>query len=143
MARIVVIEDNEFTLATLRHVLELLGHAVTTATNGREGFETYLSVRPDVVITDIFMPERDGFEFIRDLKTHNPAAKVICISAGSSLSTTMGLGRGNILRYAEDFGADAAIAKPFTPQQLIEALNTVLPRLLPPENGAPAGKEPE
>lgn len=127
MARIVVIEDNEFTLASLRHALERLGHVVYTATNGRDGFEVYLREKPDVVLTDIFMPERDGFETIRELKRHNPTVKVVCMSAGSGLSASAGMARGNVLRYAEDFGADASLAKPFTSEQLDQVIRFVLP----------------
>ncbi|HYD31080.1 MAG TPA: response regulator [Azospirillaceae bacterium] len=126
MARIVVIEDNEFTLASLRHALERLGHEVFMASNGRDGFDLYLKEKPDVVLTDIFMPERDGFETMRELKRHNPKVKVVCMSAGSGLSVSAGMARGNVLRYAEDFGADASIAKPFTSEQLDHVIKSVL-----------------
>lgn len=126
MARIVVIEDEDFTRLAVRHVLEGLGHEVFTATNGIEGMEAFRRNLPDLVLTDIFMPERDGLEMVRELKRDHPTIKVICMSAGSRSDASSRITSGTALDIAEMLGADASIAKPFTTTQLATVLDAVL-----------------
>lgn len=127
MARILVIEDNEFTRHSVTRVLETMGHEVVSASNGRDGVALYLQERPDLVLTDLFMPETDGFAAIRAVKQHDPSTKVICMSAGAGPMSSDSPLQGNVLRHAAKAGADIGLAKPFTRDILENAVNALLP----------------
>jgi two-component system, chemotaxis family, chemotaxis protein CheY len=118
MARILVIEDDEHTQATVRDVLTDLGHVVFVASNGREGLSRYREHQPDLVITDIFMPERDGLDVILDLAPTN--VKIIAMSGGGHL------GGNDHLDDAIHFGARRILIKPFTTNALVAAVNETL-----------------
>ena len=84
MAHILVIDDEEMLRDMLREVLEVAGYEVSEAGDGNAGLEAYKENRADVVITDIMMPEKDGFETIRDLVEVDPSAKIIARSPDSA-----------------------------------------------------------
>jgi DNA-binding NtrC family response regulator len=118
MARILVIEDDADVQALMRDVLNESGHLVFLANDGREGLSRYRHERPDLVITDIFMPERNGLDVILELApTH---AKIIAMSGGGDLD------RGDHLDDAIYFGACRSLAKPFTANALISAVDEAL-----------------
>src|SRR5262245_25638977 len=79
-ARILVIEDDEAVQALMSDVLRSVGHLVFVADNGRQGLTRYRDCRPDLVITDIFMPERNGLDVILELAPHD--VKIIATSGG-------------------------------------------------------------
>ena len=68
MARILVIDDEEMIRDMLRDILEPEGHQIEEADNGQQAIEQYDPNSVDLVITDIMMPEKDGFTTIRELK---------------------------------------------------------------------------
>jgi DNA-binding NtrC family response regulator len=118
MARILVIEDDADVQALMRDVLSESGHLVFLANDGREGPSRYRHERPDLVITDIFMPERNGLDVILELApTH---AKIIAMSGGGDLD------RSDHLDDAIYFGACRGLAKPFTANALISAVDEAL-----------------
>ena len=116
MARILIIEDEYETRLALRTILESAGHQVTEATNGVEGAQLYTRENPDLVITDIMMPEQDGVETLLALRAENPAVRVIVVTGEEK----------EFLHIVEDFGAWATLTKPFDRTTL---LNTVLQAL--------------
>jgi CheY-like chemotaxis protein len=118
MARILVIDDDEYIQAAMRHVLSDVGHVVFVANNGREGLSRYREHQPDLVITDIFMPERNGLDVILDLAPTK--ANIIAMSGGGELD------RGDHLDDAIQFGARRSLRKPFTVDALIEAVDEAL-----------------
>jgi DNA-binding NtrC family response regulator len=117
MARILVIDDDEYIRAAVRDVLSDVGHVVLVASNGREGLARYRDHHPDLVITDIFMPERNGLDVILELPPH---VKIIAMSGGGQLD------RGNHLDDAIHFGACRGLAKPFTVDALMGAVDETL-----------------
>ena len=108
MPRILVIDDNRDMRDLLRVVLERDGYAVDVAADGEEGLQIQSARPADVVITDIFMPNRDGLETIGRLRAEHPRVKVLVISGGGDVV------RGtSYLSTAREIGAHAVLPKPF------------------------------
>ena len=120
MARIVVIEDEgELRLMLCRALIEA-GHELMEARNGREALPLLRRSRPDLVITDVIMPEQDGMELLMTLRLEGLPLRVIAMSGGGRV------GAQNILEAATALGAIVTIAKPFTLEQMLAAVNTAL-----------------
>src|SRR5258708_29990900 len=93
---------------------------VIEAVNGRDGARLYRSQSPDLVITDIIMPEQEGIQTIADIRGCGRGTPIIAISGG-------GAGVGDLyLSMAEELGADGALAKPFRPSDLLSMVNQLL-----------------
>jgi len=114
--KILLIDDDALVRFSLAMMLRDAQHEVVTAENGYAGMQLLRKERPDVVVTDIIMPDQEGFETIIEIKREHPGIKVIAISGG--------LRQGNldILPMAMGLGADATIAKPFNPSQLLDEI---------------------
>ncbi|RLB31609.1 MAG: response regulator, partial [Deltaproteobacteria bacterium] len=80
MKKILVIDDDEQIRHILRRFLERAGYEVLEASNGQEGMALYRKEGPELVITDIIMPKKEGMETIMDMKGEFPKAKIIAIS---------------------------------------------------------------
>lgn len=120
MPRILLIDDDDAVRLVLRTSLELMGHSVAVASNGREGLEVAMAEKFDLVITDLIMPEKEGIETIQDLHRRQPSLKIIAMSGG---------GRGNAADYlplAGLLGANRTLAKPFSHEELEQAVGEVL-----------------
>jgi DNA-binding response OmpR family regulator len=120
MARILVIDDEPIVVQTLRRYLERHGFEVLVASDGEQGLEIQQREPADLVITDILMPGKEGFETIRDLRGMSPDVKIVAISGG---------GRNEphtYLRFAQKFGADRAFSKPLDMTVLISSIRDLL-----------------
>src|SRR2546422_179515 len=82
VARILVMDDDELLRGALRVVLEAAGYEVIEAADGNAGLRLEREQSADLVLVDIFMPERDGLEVIRALRTEIPQPKIIAMSGG-------------------------------------------------------------
>ena len=82
MAKILVIDDDPSILTMLKKMLEREGYEVDTACNGSEGLDKIEDSPPDLLITDIVMPEKEGMELIFHLRRKKPELKIIAISGG-------------------------------------------------------------
>lgn len=121
MARILIIDDDHAVRTVLRLTLSLSGHAVTEATNGREGLAVLdRGDRPDLVLTDIIMPEIDGLELLWELRRRGSPVKVIAMSGGDRAGATDHLHKARLL------GAQRVLAKPFTREVLLLTIREVL-----------------
>jgi DNA-binding response OmpR family regulator len=119
-SEILVIDDDVLVLDTIVQVLQNSGYRVSGAADGREGIAIFRSGHPDLVITDIIMPVKEGIEVIRAIRRERPAVKIIAISGG---------GRGGNLNYLEmarAMGANDVIAKPFDADELVERVQVCL-----------------
>lgn len=121
MARILIIDDDEIIRVLLREILEEAGHEVEDAPDGRAGLRCFRKSAPDLVITDILMPEKDGVELIMELQDLNPRVRIVAMSGGGR-----GLDAAFNLRMAQDFGARRVLVKPFTRSQAMEMVNEAL-----------------
>jgi CheY-like chemotaxis protein len=135
-----VIDDQPQIRTSICIKLQSLGHEVTTAENGVQGVARYAQARPDVVLMDIYMPEKDGFETLRDLLRLDPGAIVLAMSGGGSYSHL------RILEVATQMGAKAVLPKPFTFDEMLQAIARVTapppPGADPLEGEAPQGRMP-
>jgi DNA-binding NtrC family response regulator len=120
MARVLVIDDENDVRITVQQALEWHGHAVSLATNGREGIEMFRDAPYDLVVTDILMPEKEGIETIIELRKLQPAVKIVVISGGGRVN------RHDFLDVAKKLGADAAVKKPFMIDEFCEVVNDCL-----------------
>lgn len=78
--KVLVVDDNRLLAATIQEILEDDGLEVRSANDGVDGYSAYLMFRPDVVITDIQMPRRNGLEMMGHIRTHEPMIKTIYMS---------------------------------------------------------------
>ncbi len=118
---VLVIDDDPVILELLRVNFEIEGFDVICASDGEEGLKRAQSDHPDVVISDIMMPRRDGLQLLTDLKG-DPLTEdlpVILLSAKA---------QRNEVQQGLDMGADDYITKPFDPLELIDRLNAVVTR---------------
>jgi DNA-binding response OmpR family regulator len=120
MARILVIDDDCAARETIVQVLEEGGYEVTSAEDGRRGLVSFRREPPDLVITDIIMPEKEGIQTITEMRGERPDAKIIAISGGGRIGNT------DFLRIARHLGAMDVIPKPFDPDDLLNRVERCL-----------------
>jgi CheY-like chemotaxis protein len=118
MSLILLVDDHEPICQTLKKLLQLMGHEAVIALNGRQALAVQKETPADVLLTDIFMPEMDGYELIRKFRQDFPAVKVIAMSGGLSRAPD-----GPFLEIAEKIGAQWLLRKPFSPEQLSDVID--------------------
>lgn len=121
MATILVIEDDDQFREMLAQMLDQAGHQIEVAANGVTGMERFRDNAPDLVITDILMPEKDGIDTILEMKREREDVKIIAISGGRRVITPQ-----FNLDSAALIGVKQTLAKPFTRQQLLQAIQEAL-----------------
>lgn len=124
MVKVLVIEDEKAVRKLVGRMLESRDHTMIEASDGVQGLQAFQEEKPDVVVTDIIMPNADGLEVIRKIMEWEPEAKIIAISGGGRVEER------TYLNYAKKFGAQAILAKPFEPDELlslIESLSEPMP----------------
>ncbi|MEB3273226.1 MAG: response regulator [Prochlorothrix sp.] len=121
MTAILVIEDEPQVRRNIQDILELSGFSVQSAATGHQGVALAQQMLPDLIISDVMMPEMDGFEVVQALKNQPETARIpfIFLTAKASRQDW---------RQAMNLGADDYLTKPFTPQELLEAIQTRLQR---------------
>ncbi|MEP7324754.1 MAG: response regulator [Gemmatimonadota bacterium] len=120
MSRILVIDDDSSVRQIVKTALELDKHEVVEAENGNEGLRRWREDRPDLVITDIMMPEKDGYETLFELLTMEPNVKVIAMTGGGWRDTL------DRLWDAQLHGASRTIPKPFSLTEMRRIVAEVL-----------------
>jgi len=118
--RVLVIDDDATLRSAVRRILERAGYDVLEAGDGAAGLQLHEQQGADVVIVDIFMPERDGLELIRDLRATSPQAKIVAMSGGGRS------GKIDLLKDATVFGASRTLWKPFEMTELLAAVRDLL-----------------
>tara|TARA_Y100001960_G_C14170574_1_gene585214 strand:+ start:208 stop:576 length:369 start_codon:yes stop_codon:yes gene_type:complete len=119
MKHFLVIDDDALVRESIQLMLNDSDYKVDLAEDGVQGIKLFKQNKYDVVITDIIMPNKEGFETISELKRINDNVKIIAISGGSRN------GIGAYLPIAENLGAKAILYKPFDESELIQTINAV------------------
>ncbi len=114
MKRILLVEDDALARYSINRVLTTAGYEVEEASDGVQALRKFKIMRPDLVITDIVMPEQDGIGLINALIAIDKNVRVLAISGGGE---RMGM---DYLEMAQVLGARASIAKPFRNEILLE-----------------------
>ena len=117
--RVLVVDDEQRILSFLSSKLKASGYEVLTASNGIEALEQIEAQEPDLVVLDILMPKKDGFETLKELRTFSPVPTIILSAKGTNADKVKGL----------NLGADDYLAKPFSPDELVARIEAVKRRL--------------
>ncbi|OQX17877.1 MAG: response regulator [Desulfobulbaceae bacterium A2] len=114
--RVLIMDDDAQIRALLRQVVEISGHEVLEAENGKTGMALQRQWRASLVITDIIMLEQEGLETIGVLRREFPGTKIIAVSGGGRV------GPEAYLPVAQDLGADRIFTKPFKVDEILQAI---------------------
>ena len=117
---ILVVDDDEMMRAFIRELLLIHEFKITEAANGKLGLKEFREHTPDLVITDIIMPEMEGISFIRELRSHNKEIPIIAMTGNV---------HGRMEEYLDissQLGADAILRKPIKSQEFLDAIEKLL-----------------
>jgi two-component system chemotaxis response regulator CheY len=112
-----VADDAQFMRMRVGKLLTNHGHQIIEAENGAEAVQNYRRFRPDAVLMDITMPQKDGLTALVEIRNYDPQAKVIMLSA---------LGQQAMILQALQAGARDFLVKPYQPERIMKTLNKVL-----------------
>lgn len=121
--RVLVVDDEPRILNFLSSKLRVTGYEVLTASNGVEALEQAQAQEPNLVVLDVLMPKKDGFETLKELRAFSSVPVIILSAKGANVDKVRGLG----------LGADDYLAKPFSPDELIARIEAVRRRMAPDE----------
>lgn len=130
--KVLIIDDDPALLRLMSLAFKGAGYSTVSADNGRKGIRMASALKPDLVITDIVMPDIEGIGAIRAIKGSPRPPKVIAISGA-------GRGRGmDYLSWAKHLGADEVLAKPFRMSELLKVSKSVIanPTIQPNDLGS-------
>ncbi len=117
MKSVLIVDDAAFMRITLKTMLEKNGFEVLgEAPNGLEGVKKYAELKPNIVTMDITMPEMDGVDALKNIKSIDPNAKVVMISA---------MGQESMVKESILAGASGFLVKPFKEEAVIKALSNL------------------
>jgi CheY-like chemotaxis protein len=119
MREILIADDDAGLRQSLQLALQAAGYGVRVAAHGGEAFALQSAKPADVLITDIFMPESDGFEAIDRFRSEFPATKIVVMSGDAKRA------KREYLPVAELIGVDATLRKPFKLHDLLQTLKAL------------------
>jgi CheY-like chemotaxis protein len=120
MARVLVVDDQLEIRRVMLRLLEHAGHTTAEADGGAEGLRQITAQPADLVVTDLFMPDMDGLEFMREMARRRPGTRVIAVSGGGFMDAP------SILAVASTLGAVRTLSKPFEAPQFLALVEEVL-----------------
>lgn len=120
MSLVLLVDDDDLSRSTVQAMLSRMGHQVTAVGDGRAALQLCRAELPELVITDLIMPDTDGLELIQEIRKFAPSLPIIAISGGGRVNAN------EYLTVAQKFGAAVVLAKPFSNLELREAVSTAL-----------------
>ena len=119
MSRVLVIDDNADIREMLLVKLQIAGFQARAAADGEHALEQLAAEPAEIIITDLFMPEKDGVETITEIRARYPDASIIAMSGWQSLHGP------DYLTVAREIGAVATLRKPFDPDEMVRIVHRV------------------
>ena len=116
---VLVVDDNASLRRAMKAALEAAGYRVWLAANGKDALELQCRHHADVLVTDIFMPEADGFETIQSFRASFPAMPIVVMSGDAQRA------KGDYLSVAALMGVEATLPKPFRVEALLQTLHSL------------------
>lgn len=116
---ILIVEDNRTQAEYLRHLLEKKGYRITVATNGFEALNMVQATNPDIILTDVMMPEMDGYSLCKKLKTDKNTSHIPIILVTHLYSPV------DVIKGLEA-GADNFIIKPYDPEYIFSRISSII-----------------
>ena len=120
MGKILVIDDDPGFRRMINLTLTRANHQVVEAQDGNKGVRLFKEEQPDLVISDIVMPEKEGIATILEIRVLSPGVPIIAMSGGGA---NIGL---QYLEVAGKLGANSILSKPFRPADLLDLVNKLL-----------------
>lgn len=120
MKTILIVEDDSSILKGLKENLELEHFKIISESDGEDGYKSAINNKPDLIILDVMLPSKNGFDICRDIRKENINTPIIMLT-GKSAETDKVLGL--------ELGADDYITKPFSIRELIARINAILRRV--------------
>lgn len=120
MPHVLLVEDDDQVRMLLKTNLISAGYEVSEAPNGAGAGAMYKQRRPDLVVTDVLMPDKDGLELIMELRRTDPSVRILAISGGGKTDSE------SHLKIAQKLGAKQTLAKPFGNDAFLEAVRLAL-----------------
>lgn len=130
---ILVVEDSMTQAVALKRILQEHGYGVITASNGKLGLELALNNKPDLVISDVIMPEMNGYELCREIKNNKDTARIPVILLTELKSFT------SILEGLESL-SDDYITKPYNEKNLISKIELYINTTIPCDDATDSGE---
>ncbi len=123
--RVLIVDDDKKLRELLTEYLEEFGFQVSTRSDGRRILSAIKTETPDIIILDIMMPHKDGFEILREIRTAFSVPVIMLTARGEDADRIVGL----------ELGADDYLSKPFNPRELLARIRAVLRRSAAPIDG--------
>lgn len=120
MPRILIVDDEAEIRSLMKEILEGNGYEVDEAPDGNEAVRSMAAARADLVITDMLMPDKEGLETMREIRSSHPDVKIIAISGGGLI------GPESYLTLAKSLGADRTFTKPFDLHEVLGAIEELI-----------------
>jgi two-component system chemotaxis response regulator CheY len=120
MPSILIIDDDDNLRHALCRTLSKEGYTIMEASEGGRGLKEFERQPADLILLDMFMPDKDGLETIGELRRMHPRIPIIAMSGGGFKGTV------DVLPVAKKMGARRTLAKPFTREQLLDAVREEL-----------------
>jgi DNA-binding response OmpR family regulator len=117
---VLVVDDDKDFLAAVARVLRTAGFDVRTTSDSRAVPDLIRARKPQVVITDIMMPERDGVEVIAEIRKTTRGIRILAVSGRRQIGTV------DLLGMAQALGADDGLMKPFDGDELVAKVNALV-----------------
>ncbi len=120
MPSILIVDDDDSLRDALCRTLRKEGYTLFEASEGRQGMKQLERSPADLILLDMFMPDKDGLETIGELRRTHPGIRIIAMSGGGFKGTV------DVLHVAKKLGVRRTLSKPFTREQLLEAVREEL-----------------
>ncbi len=118
-AKILIVEDEAGLLEGLQHNFQFEGYETVTAANGKDGIRAALKDKPDLIVLDLMLPEKSGFDVLKDFRERNATTPVLILTARNF--------EADIVK-GFDLGADDYVTKPFSVAELLARVRALLKR---------------